>query len=1213
MKKHKYLQILLAFFILLAEPAFTIHSPNSDNLLPDSPIQAAAPPAQDHPEWEEIIKKAFQSIGVSEFIFNKDLPDFYLKYPYMSSAMGEDAAKGWIIIGLGISPKTYEEILQASDYTKKSTTFHSYSANILTTYDIKGNIIGMTLEWQMDGLFYWAGLTQRSSSNYLENVTYCAEALYDAARGGSSSAPAPRDQPSEPQNLPSEPQNLPGSLCSGVNCKNNYCKADGSKYLYNCACDPDDGKCYCKADICTAGCDEAQGGCLGSAQPANLCSGVNCKNNYCKADGSKYLYNCACDPDDGKCYCKADICKAGCDEALGGCRMVDASNPDDLCAHTVCSPDHCGEDGKTRYHDCKCDPADGECYCYTEVCREGCNAESGKCVEMEGPCAGVECEARYCSDDGASLNYNCACDPDTGACACRTEPCPAGCDPDTLACIQDLCVDVECPDKCENNVSSKGGHCDAATGECVYDQVTDCGLAGCQENSVECKLQSDLSIEKITVLQAVEGGTLIYSKPTAVVVKPGWLDPSHNADASVTLLIDGKPFSTLRQTVKANYSGEEKKVFNDIAVFHIPTGYLQAGTHEFQAEAVLMNEDQIDGNLENNSKQVSHNFIYSPSISLMFGYYRNLVDEAQVWSFYNKARVFLLNVFPITGVSIQMPFYDLDPSVIGAEEQVATLDALHKIHNSTPGKYARYAVGLFRDGGLGAGKFGASYAYARQSVLVGDGSSNPHAHETLAHELGHELFGDEYDVYIGSSHGKTLPKDIYIYNGQRRELSDLRLLSTDYYNIMGLAGFEQFIWVNRETWDALARHFGWQSSGLSRGPIVASPPALQVGTGSGYLLTGSISPDDQVVVQTLLPFEEMAFEKTYAGEYWVQVFKRNGKMAGEYTLEVEFSDEDPSGSYFVASVPADLEDTGELRILHGEKVIWKSAASESAPSVAISAPAGAGPLTGSIEVSWQAEDEDGDALNYTLLYSVDDGGSWTPLATGLESTAYTIDFERLPGGSACCLRVIASDGWHAAAANTETAFAVEDKPAKLVLEQPQEGAQFEYGQAVEMNAFAYDTEAGWIDGAGIDWQSSRDGELGSGNYLTVEQLSYGEHTLTARLEGEDGQPLQASVNIVVARPAQAAPVGSVSDMSTVLLVIPLVLAGGAAAFLLIRKRKGKAGQAQEQKERKLKKEPLEKREKVEKKEKKGLAWWVIVIIVVLGSLLVALLLFLLFG
>jgi hypothetical protein len=115
--------------------------------------------------------------------------------------------------------------------------------------------------------------------------------------------------------------------------------------------------------------------------PDNPCLGVECTNNYCSEDGTKFLYDCACDPQTGGCSCRYDECLQGCDDALGGCVMQQFDDLNDLCAGVVCSPDYCEEDQRTRMFDCKCDPQDGYCYCDYEICPAGCNIATGRCVE----------------------------------------------------------------------------------------------------------------------------------------------------------------------------------------------------------------------------------------------------------------------------------------------------------------------------------------------------------------------------------------------------------------------------------------------------------------------------------------------------------------------------------------------------------------------------------------------------------------------------------------------------------------------------------------------------------------------------------------------------------------------------------------------------------------------------------------------------------------
>jgi hypothetical protein len=199
---------------------------------------------------------------------------------------------------------------------------------------------------------------------------HVSEALYQAywnvveGKSGGSDAPAPATPTESPQD----------DICAGVTCKNNYCKDDGSKYMYDCQCSPADGKCSCRYDTCEFGCDASSGGCV--LGEADLCADVSCPDDHCTEDGSEYYFDCYCDG--GDCYCSSVDCEAGC--AADGCLQGQAGDPqDDICDHVVCPDDYCEEDGQTRIYDCKCDPADGECGCLVEVCESGCNAGTGKC------------------------------------------------------------------------------------------------------------------------------------------------------------------------------------------------------------------------------------------------------------------------------------------------------------------------------------------------------------------------------------------------------------------------------------------------------------------------------------------------------------------------------------------------------------------------------------------------------------------------------------------------------------------------------------------------------------------------------------------------------------------------------------------------------------------------------------------------------------------
>ena len=202
----------------------------------------------------------------------------------------------------------------------RETTFHNYPAHIgpiLQQWEI-----GMS--WEMEGYTFSIYTANGTHSGTPDPIPY-GEALYEAfwnvtngTTGGSTVPPAPQDIPSEPENLP---ENLPADLCAGVNCMDNYCKEDGTKFLYNCACSAEDGKCYCEGMVCEEGCDDALGGCIQqqAGDPNDICNGVDCGPDYCLDDQKTRMYNCKCAADDGECYCYNEVCETGCNMATGKC------------------------------------------------------------------------------------------------------------------------------------------------------------------------------------------------------------------------------------------------------------------------------------------------------------------------------------------------------------------------------------------------------------------------------------------------------------------------------------------------------------------------------------------------------------------------------------------------------------------------------------------------------------------------------------------------------------------------------------------------------------------------------------------------------------------------------------------------------------------------------------------------------------------------------
>jgi hypothetical protein len=176
------------------------------------------------------------------------------------------------------------------------------------------------------------------------------------------------------------------------------------------------------------------------------------------------------------------------------------------------------------------------------------------------------------------------------------------------------------------------------------------------------------------------------------------------------------------------------------------------------------------------------------------------------------------------------------------------------------------------------------------------------------------------------------------------------------------------------------------------------------------------------------------------------------------------------------------------------------------------------PASGTITVSWSASDADGDALTASVAYSVDDGASWTALATGVTGTSFAIDAAQLSGtkGSATGrFRMIVSDGALTSAANT-SAFTAPGHAPTVRIATPLAGTRLELGQSVVLEAVALDAEDGVLDGASVAWSSSFDGPLGTGR-LSAARLTEGLHTITATATDGDGQSVSATRSVRIAR------------------------------------------------------------------------------------------------
>ena len=226
---------------------------------------------------------------------------------------------------------------------------------------------------------------------------------------------------------------------------------------------------------------------------------------------------------------------------------------------------------------------------------------------------------------------------------------------------------------------------------------------------------------------------------------------------------------------------------------------------------------------------------------------------------------------------------------------------------------------------------------------------------------------------------------------------------------------------------------------------------------------------------------------------------------------------------FLIPVPDDSDNIRQIVVWDGATMLASQTGSPNAPVVSgvgvmgtNGTFTGMGPLT----VSWFASDADpGNQLMFTIQYSTDGGVTWDTLETDWTGQSYTIDSGFLSAATQGQLRIIATDGFNNSDPAYSGNFTIPNHPPKLSLNEPMGGMLFVGDQQIFLDASALDAQDGLLDGANVQWTSSRDGLLGSGAALNFEAdaLSEGAHTITVTGMDSLGLTNSASVQIFVLR------------------------------------------------------------------------------------------------
>jgi YVTN family beta-propeller protein len=355
-----------------------------------------------------------------------------------------------------------------------------------------------------------------------------------------------------------------------------------------------------------------------------------------------------------------------------------------------------------------------------------------------------------------------------------------------------------------------------------------------------------------------------------------------------------------------------------------------------------------------------------------------------------------------------------------------------------------------------------------------------------------------------------------------------------YRDFMGYCSDE---WVSDYTYkklfEVLAPTGTTVAQGSSEGQLRAADH--HVSASSGYLLvSGFASPSAQEATFDPIFWTETPADITGSqpGPYALELQDSYGAVLVSHTFDItvtafgaqaEMEEPLPFGEV----LPFDTDAETLVLSYEGEVLASKQFAGNP-PQVTVTYPNGGESLAGTVTLTWQATDPDGDSLTYLVLYSQDGGATWQSVAVGLESTTFELDTTLIGGGSQGIMKVQASDGMLTGEDTSDAFFTVATKVPSIYVVEPTVPGPFASGDAVTLAGFGFDPEDGPIPADSLSWQSDIDGALGTGGEIVTTSLSVGLHTvtLTGQDTDENSGTAQTSLEVV------AEPVDSDSDALT---------------------------------------------------------------------------------
>ncbi|MBN1991535.1 MAG: hypothetical protein JW953_02445 [Anaerolineae bacterium] len=218
-------------------------------------------------------------------------------------------------------------------------------------------------------------------------------------------------------------------------------------------------------------------------------------------------------------------------------------------------------------------------------------------------------------------------------------------------------------------------------------------------------------------------------------------------------------------------------------------------------------------------------------------------------------------------------------------------------------------------------------------------------------------------------------------------------------------------------------------------------PQVQVKEDGALLVSGIIYPNGTVsqpevirlagdVASAFTP--PVAFSPPPGDDYCLNVQSSDNTLLAQHCFDVGFLDmetgETEPSPYFFTLPDTEAQDIGQVSISKNQLSLVIVTPSNTTPQVNVIFPNGGESLNGQQTIIWEATDADGDPLLYDILYSPDNGQTWSPLAVRVKQTTYPFYTDQLPATHNALIRVIANDGFHTALDQSDAPFTIEAAP-----------------------------------------------------------------------------------------------------------------------------------------------------------------------------------------